>query len=205
MHCLFQEGPESISVWLLETRTTCAVEALNGVLGRGIASHPNFFNFVTYIKKFDLNRSIALRNMNDRCAVTKKRRFIKTDNCSNIREATRLLVSNIITVSDFLDKIVNFKWRTYNSNKKRPTETEQLEDSQSESDTEEPHSSQQQQAKKQKNICRLCDYNYINVLFLPCKHFLVCSECWNKFETDSIPNCIQCDKEVIEHIVAASD
>lgn len=38
----FQEGPQSISVWNLGNRTTCAVEAINGVIGRGIPGNSNF-------------------------------------------------------------------------------------------------------------------------------------------------------------------
>lgn len=45
-----------------ETRTTCAVEAYNGVLGRKIHHHGNFFNFVACILKQELIKSIQLRN-----------------------------------------------------------------------------------------------------------------------------------------------
>lgn len=44
--CGFQEGPENISVFNKWTRTTGALEAYNGVLGRKIIGKSHFFKFV---------------------------------------------------------------------------------------------------------------------------------------------------------------
>lgn len=49
-------------MFMRETRTTCAVEGYNGVLGRKIQHHDNFFNFVACISKQELIKSIQLGN-----------------------------------------------------------------------------------------------------------------------------------------------
>lgn len=59
----FQIGAEAISVYGREHRTTCAVEAFNGVLNKGIKGNGNFYNFVDYIRDIDLKKSIKLRNL----------------------------------------------------------------------------------------------------------------------------------------------
>lgn len=43
-----------------ETRTTCSVEAYNGVLGRKIKNHANFFVFAEALQKEEFAKSIAL-------------------------------------------------------------------------------------------------------------------------------------------------
>lgn len=55
-----KEGPEKISVYRRETRTTCAVEAYNGVIGRKIKNHANFFVFVEALQKEEFSKSISL-------------------------------------------------------------------------------------------------------------------------------------------------
>lgn len=55
-----KEGPEKISVYGRETRTTCAVEAYNGVIGRKIMNHANFFVFVEALQKEEFSKSISL-------------------------------------------------------------------------------------------------------------------------------------------------
>lgn len=98
-----QEGAKSISVWKLETRTTCAVEAINGVLGRGIPGNSNFFNFVFFIQKFELARSIKLRNLATRCVVKRKRNG-KNERSVLIRNASELLEKGELNVDEFLNR-----------------------------------------------------------------------------------------------------
>lgn len=45
-----QEGPEKISVFNIPNRSTGAVEAYNGVLGRNIPPHPHFFRFILCLR-----------------------------------------------------------------------------------------------------------------------------------------------------------
>lgn len=55
-----KEGPKSICVYGRETRATCSVEAYNGVLGRKIKNHANFYVFTEALQKEEFAKSTAL-------------------------------------------------------------------------------------------------------------------------------------------------
>lgn len=132
---------------MLETRTTCAVEAFNGVLGRGLPGNSNFFNFVHYIKKMDLARSIKLRNMFEKCIVTKPKIASSTDKADHIRKASELLECDSITVTDFLNSIASFKNAIIESTKRLTPE--QASDSEEEDIASQPSSSQAKRKRKE--------------------------------------------------------
>lgn len=53
--CL-QEGPEKISVFKLQNRTTSALEAYNGVLGKKVVNKGNFYKFVELIQEIEFEK-----------------------------------------------------------------------------------------------------------------------------------------------------
>lgn len=52
--------PKNFSVFLQETRTTCAAEGYNGKLGKKFQTHPNFFVFIESLQSEELAKSNAL-------------------------------------------------------------------------------------------------------------------------------------------------
>lgn len=53
----YQEGPQVISVFKLTTRTTGALEAINGVLGKRIMKHDHFFKLVAHLLAHEYEKS----------------------------------------------------------------------------------------------------------------------------------------------------
>lgn len=58
----FQVGPNAISVYGLNMRTTCAIEAYNGVLGRRIMGKSNFYLFMRELLKEELAKFLEWRD-----------------------------------------------------------------------------------------------------------------------------------------------
>lgn len=51
-----QEGSEKISVYKLQSRTTSALEAFNGQLGKKIITEGNFYKFVELIQEVEFEK-----------------------------------------------------------------------------------------------------------------------------------------------------
>ena len=45
------------------------------------------------------------------------------------------------------------------------------------------------------NLCKICEIACCNILYLPCRHCVVCHECVIKYD-----NCIRCNKEIASYI-----
>lgn len=197
----FQEGPKSISVWKLENRTTCAVEAINGVIGRGIPGSSNFFNFVHFLQRFELARGIKFRNLYGRCLI-KKRKTKSSERSTLIRNATELLEAGSISVNEFLDSIANMK--TKENSLKTTTTTKDNKrvaiSSDSESENDEGVTSTQNSTSKRArtcvNACRMCEIRSSNVILFPCAHAVICSECWAKKTVLNDKYCVTCFEPV---------
>lgn len=194
----FQEGAKSISVWQLETRTTCAVEAINGVLGRGIPGNSNFFNFVHFIQKFEAARWLKIRNIAARCVLKRKRKG-QNEKSVLIRSASELLDKNEITVDEFLTNIAKFK-----DNKLRQHTHKHVisysSDEDDSNDVDAESQSSQPSAKRSRtdsiNLCRVCDTNESNTILFPCSHAVLCFECWTKKSLLDDKYCVECFGEV---------
>lgn len=167
----------------------------------------NFFNFVHFIQKFELARSIKLRNQYDRCAV-KRKQIGSNEKSVLIRNASDLLDKNVITVADFLDHIAKFK---DNKCGKRDKAGSVLSD-ESDSDESEPSTSQStsQPASKRArtdsvNLCRVCDENESNIILFPCSHAVICLECWTKKTLINDKYCVECFNEVKNELICAKE
>lgn len=184
-------------MWKLETRTTCAVEAINGVLGRGMPGKSNSFNFVHFIQKFELARSMKLRNQYDRCAV-KRKKIGSNEKSVLIRNASELLDTNVITVADFLEHIAKFKDNKCGKRDKCGSVLSDESDSESEPPTSQPTS--QPASKRARtdsvNLCRVCDEKESNIILFPCSHAVICLECWTKKTLINYKYCVECFSEV---------
>lgn len=196
-------------MWQLENRTTCAVEAINGVIGRGIPTNSNFFNFVHFLQRFELARSIKFRNLYARCLI-KKKRARSQESSTIIRNATELLDSEKISVSEFLDCIANMKIKQYSkittiTNKHAISSDDESDDDHEETTPAHTHTSQRHTTHTSKrkrartdsmNLCRMCDLHESNIILLPCAHAVICSECWSKKALQNDKFCVQCFEAV---------
>lgn len=174
------------------TRTTCAVEQFNGVLGRGLPSKSNFFKFVAYIKEIDLTRSIRLRNMSNRGLTQRKDKRKSRKVLSDAIELTsKLMESKRITSLEFLENIASSKQRICSS------EHWMLEIDSNDNDDDDDSTLETVQAKRvcteALNLCRICEAAEANIVLLPCAHAIVCSFCWLK---NSSKVCIECENIV---------
>lgn len=180
-----------------ETRTTCAVEATNGALSNGFPSNANLFNFINYISDKELTYSIRLRNMFDRMVVVKKKRASSKADSEAIRKASNFLQAGTFTVDEFLEHIAKMKRQKINALKRTISD-----DSDSDEDSvvsSEPVQSTSQMNKRQRpDSCEVCDTNSKNVVFLPCAHLVVCSECYGKKKDQK---CNSCEALITSHIV----
>lgn len=178
-------------------RTTCAVEAKNGVLGRGIPGNANFFTFVHYMKSFELAHSIKLRNTATGL-VEKVKRQSSQEKSVQIRAASKLLDSNSISVAQFLDHIAAFKDNKLNMPTKRKQPDEQSDASSSEDESESSSSQSQKRPRLDSiNLCRVCDENESRMVLLPCAHAVICNDCWvAKSVVNHDAFCPECNKPV---------
>lgn len=208
----FQEGAKSISVWKLENRTTCSVEAINGVIGHGIPGNSNFFNFVHFLQRFELARSIKFRNMYARCLIKKKRNK-SYESSVLIRNASQLLDDGKISVAEFLDSIAKMKAKQYSkiitttttaTNKRVAVSSDEESDEDDDTDvqlsTAQPHTSQQTSSKRARTncmtLCHMCCMQESNVILFPCSHAVICFECWTNKVVQEDKFCVLCYEPV---------
>lgn len=179
-----------------ETRTTSAAEATNGSLNRGFPGNSNLFNFINYISDKELTYSIRLRNMFERCTVVKKKRASSKVDSETIRKASELLEAGTLTVDEFLEHIAKMKNEKIDELKRKIPE-----DSDSDDDSvisSQPVQSTSQDKRHRIDSCEVCDKNSKDVVFLPCAHLVLCSECYKK-KTDK--KCNSCGAPITSHIV----
>ena len=175
-------GCNNFSVFNQKTRTTSAVEAYNGVLGRYAEKHCHFFKFVGLIRNEEFYKS---RHFAILCesggSLSKKRRRLNKD--QKIQEASLLLEKGSITVNVFLSRMV------YERNeicvnmvpKLDIFDEENLEDELADEDLQLPISSNE-------NECVVCKDKAPNVALLPCKHLKICDECHVKLLAEAVAN-----------------
>lgn len=158
------------------------MEAYNGVIGKAIEKNGNFFKFVQVIRKEEFFKS---RHFNMLCnsgpaVKRRKRRSFKESLISN---GMMLLEEGKITVSQFLDRMVDTS-NGIDSNALPPADYEdEAVDSDAESAIEDQNSND-----TNRRLCVICQENTPTIVLLPCKHLVLCDACNLKLQADAITN-----------------
>lgn len=195
---IIQVSCKNFTVHNQDTRTTSAVEAYNGILGRSAEKNGHFFKFVRIIRdeEFFKSRHFAML-CESGGSLAKKKRKSSVEKCKKIKEATLLLEQGKITVATFLSRMV------YEKNEicvdMVPEENIFQEES---SEDEIPDELEEPPTRNNNSECIICRDNPTNILLLPCKHLKICDECNLKLQAEAISrglqnyNCPYCRKIV---------
>lgn len=104
-------GAENFSVFLQETRTTCAAEGYNGKLGKKFQIHPNFFTFIESLQWEEMTKSNALEQHISGARQTQPKREYR-ERATQIRnESMKFTVPNQTNAKLFLNRMANLKNR----------------------------------------------------------------------------------------------
>lgn len=173
------------------TRTTSAIEAYNGVLGRTLPKSGNFFKFTKTIQdeEFMKSRDFEILVESGGTVGTKIRRKHSVERANKIMEASELLERGSITAMAFLNRMVYPKNNIC-------TDMEPIDDIFQEYpdcvNDEEKISSDEEWpaietvAQRDNNMCVVCFNNRPNIVLLPCKHLQICSECNLKLQAKGL-------------------
>lgn len=104
-------GPKKISVFLEETRTTCAAEGYNGKLGKTFQKHPNFFVFVESLQWEELAKSNALEQHINGAKQTQPKKEYRERSAQIREESIKFEIPNKTNSQLFLNRIVNIRNR----------------------------------------------------------------------------------------------
>lgn len=181
---IFQIGCNNFTVHNQKTRTTSAVEAYNGVLGRSADKNGNFFKFVAVIRDEEYFKSrhfFMLTESGGSLCKKKKKQDVKRH--SQIEEATLLLNQGRITAATFLSRMV------YEANEVCVDMVTKLDIFQEAEDSDCEMSSEEEVAidveSSTGHDCVVCEDKPSNVVMIPCKHLKICTECNLKLLADS--------------------
>lgn len=115
-------GPMNFSVFLEETRTTCAAEGYNGKLGKKFQTHPNFFVFIEYLQVEELAKSNAFEQHIHGSRQVQPKKMYRERSAQIRNESLKFNIPNQTNAKLFLNRIANTK------NKILPKEFETFED-----------------------------------------------------------------------------
>lgn len=182
-----------MSVFGTTTRTTSAIEAYNGVLGRIIPKHGNFFKFVKMLQneEFSKGRELELLINSGGTYGTSRRKRSAIDKATKIEQAGIELQNGKITASGFLNRMVFAKNKTVYEMEPDEDIFEDIPYLDEEEDNEDGICETQQppkstDTKRQSNDCAICMGSQSNTLFLPCKHLKTCNSCVLKLQAAAI-------------------
>lgn len=205
MISLLQIGPHNFSVFDSEIRTTSAIEAYNSVIGKSIPKKATFFKFVAFLQmqEFEKVRKFELL-MNTNGSVGKKRIkkscVLKADMISKFKND---LLQGTITPSKFLDQLVLSKNNLIVQMEPDEDLFEELSYLEEDIEDESLNHIETNQNTINNNMCVVCFIKQPNILFFPCKHLKICSECCLTMQTHKIDQtsklvCPFCRAEVHE-------
>lgn len=145
--------------------------------------------------------SIRLRNLFQTCAVVKRKRASSKADNEKIVKASKLLESDEITVDQFLEHIAHMKSQKIKDLKQNMPSDDSDSDDDSAVSSQPVQTTSQQSTRLLSEFCVMCGINAKDVVFLPCAHAVVCSQCCiKKFERNE-KKCNSCDAIVASHIV----
>lgn len=172
----------------MATRTTSAIEAYNGVLGRLLPKRGQFFKFVSILRDEEFHQSRNFHQLVESGGIcgAKKIKRAYAEKAKKISEASDLLEKGIITPITFLNRMVY-------PNNAICTDLEPYEDifeedfgSQSEPEEQEIEEAHGSTPNDDTTKCIVCNDLTANTLLLPCKHLKFCNDCVLKIEARSL-------------------
>lgn len=181
---------ENFSVFKEATRTTSAIEAYNGVLGRMIAKTGNFFKFVKVLQseEFSKHRDFQLLIESGGTFSQKRRKNSDTEKAKKILEASLLLESASITALTFINRMAFPK--NVICAKVEPMDDifqEYGEEQEYDEETDEEKLDFEEVVPAQNdNTCIICLKLAANIVMLPCKHTTICSECLIRLQAQAL-------------------
>ncbi|XP_075154199.1 uncharacterized protein LOC142227589 [Haematobia irritans] len=186
-HWLKKVGHHNISVYKKDIRTTSAVEAYNGVMGKLIEKNGNFFKFVEAIRKEEYFKSRSFQMLCD-IGVPVKKKKKRSSKEAIITDCTHLLDNAKITAMKFIERIVFDKSISDSLRETTPYENTNVVNTDSETDHSEDEIADEEQivSNESNRSCVVCRGNSPNIVFLPCKHLSVCHECNLKLQANAI-------------------
>lgn len=201
--------PEHFSLFKLTTRTTSALEAYNGVLGRLIQKRGNFFKFVEVLRdeEYEKSKQFSILIESGGTIGAKRSKTVYINRSNMILEASEMLEQGKLTPLMFLNRL------TYKQNKILDDEVlpheidfedddDQDQDEDLDTDIEEPTNAEK--SANEGSLCIICEISQANTAFLPCKHMKSCNECVLKLQAKCIAinnkkfKCPYCRKDVEE-------
>lgn len=197
-----QENENTITVFGRSHRTTSALEGFNSQLNKKIPKHGNFFKFTSLLCDIEFVKSRELTQSVDGGGTATIR---KKDNL--IRAAESELVSNKITVMEFLNRVTKKSNNIVTNMAHFQVLVGYLSDSDEDISNEDfdkgpivaeclPVASPDE--------CIICTDNKPNVMFLPCRHFKCCDVCASALAARSVEKfaCPCCKRTVEDTIIA---
>lgn len=106
-------GVKNFSVFLEETRTTCAAEGYNGKLGKKFQTHPNFFVFIESLQWEELTKSNALEQHINGARQTQPKKEYRERAAIIRNESIKFTIPNQTDAKLFLNRIANTKNRMF--------------------------------------------------------------------------------------------
>lgn len=183
-------------------RTNCALESYNAALAQRFPKRGNFFRFVSLLANEELGKRLQMTAAVDGRAANKRNKNNLRNRDEAIEEATNLLVSDEISIDQFLERLMNEHFCQPNQ---LETVEESDDDGQDEIELEvdqEDSNVQSETAALEVNTCLFCFSDKPNTLFLPCRHLKSCEKCYLDFKKKTQPphRCPMC-REIIKNTI----
>lgn len=181
----------------MTTRTTSALEAYNGVLGRQIQKKGNFFRFVETLREEEYEKSKKFEVLIESGGTVGAKRSTKYFETRSVKiaEATELLEKGKITPMLFLNRLAFQRNKVMDDMDPKESIFEEddiaIDDGDDGNVEEIPVPAEQDDNEEdstvgQGTMCIICQVSAPNTAFLPCKHMKCCSECILKLQAQCI-------------------
>lgn len=148
--------------------------------------------------------SIRLRTMFQRCTIVKKKRASSKIDSEKIRKASQLLEAGALSDDEFLEFIAKMKSQKIVASKRHTLSDDSDSDDENASTAQTVPSTSHVDKRRRTHSTELCVMCYAkdrSVVFLPCTHAIVCSDCCSqKLKTDDT-KCNKCQAHITSHLI----
>ncbi|XP_046802932.1 RING finger protein B-like [Lucilia cuprina] len=174
--------PSVFSVHLEVIRTTSALEGFNSKLSKKLEKHGRFLKFLEVIRNEDFTHLVSLiQSSAGILSVLPKKRKQNLDKDSKIWELSQKLNRGIISLTDFFNIVINKENNIIECDK---MVEENVEDDSESEDIEEINIHEITEVLR----CVICVTEARNILLTPCRHFNICSNCFDHLDMKSKNN-----------------